>query len=97
MLACPQPLTPAGIETKPRVYVRGFCFCAATMSTARKERLMADNQPMTAEQAVTLKRLAELAYELEAFKRNLTGTEAHRRIAALTAKLKLLSEPPHTQ
>ncbi len=58
---------------------------------------MADDQPMTAEQAVTPKRVAELAYELEAFKRNLTSAEANRRIAALTAKLELLSEPPHTQ
>jgi hypothetical protein len=58
---------------------------------------MADNQPMTAEQAATLKRLAKLAYELEAFKPNLTSAEANRRIAALTAKLKLLDGPPHTQ
>ena len=52
--------------------------------------------PMTAEQAETLRRLAEAAYELEAFKRNLTGAEADLRIAALTAKLKLLDGPPHT-
>jgi hypothetical protein len=58
---------------------------------------MVDNQPMTEEQAATLKRLAELAYELEAFKPNLTSAEADRRIAALTAKLKLLDGPPHTQ
>jgi hypothetical protein len=57
---------------------------------------MADIQLMTAEQAGTLKRLAELAYELEAFKPNLTSAEADRRIAALTAKLKLLDGPPHT-
>ena len=54
------------------------------------------NQPMTAEQAVTLKRLAEAAYELDAFKPNLTRAEADLRIAMLTAKLKLLDGPPHT-
>jgi hypothetical protein len=52
--------------------------------------------PMTAEQAATLKRLAEAAYELEAFQRNLTRAEADLRIAILTAKLKLLDGPPHT-
>jgi hypothetical protein len=56
---------------------------------------MTANQPMTAEQAATLKRLAIAAYELDAFKPNLTR-EADLRIAALTAKLKLLGEPPHT-
>jgi len=50
---------------------------------------------MTAEQAATLKRLAEDAYELDAFKPNLTRGEADLR-AMLTAKLKLLDEPPHT-
>ena len=54
------------------------------------------NQPMTAEQAATLKRLAEAAYELDAFKPKLTRAEAERRIATLTAKLKLLDGPPHT-
>jgi hypothetical protein len=56
----------------------------------------ADNRPVTAEQAETLRRLAKDAYELDAFKPNLTRAEADRRIAALTAKLKLLDEPPHT-
>jgi hypothetical protein len=42
---------------------------------------------MTAQQA---------AYELEAFHLNLTRAEADLRIAMLTAKLKLLDEPPHT-
>ena len=51
---------------------------------------------MTAQQAVTLKRLAEAAYELDAFKPNLTRAEADVRITMLTAKLKLLGEPPHT-
>jgi len=40
--------------------------------------------------------LAEAAYELEAFQPNLTRAEADLRIAMLTAKLKLLDEPPHT-
>jgi hypothetical protein len=51
---------------------------------------------MTGEQAATLKRLAQAAYELEAFQPNLTLAEADLRIAMLTAKLKLLGEPPHT-
>jgi hypothetical protein len=63
-------------------------------STTRKAITAA--QPMTAEQAATLKRLAQAAYELEAFQPNLTLTEADLRIAMLTAKLKLLGEPPHT-
>jgi hypothetical protein len=53
-------------------------------------------RPMTAEQAATLKRLAEAAYELDAFKPNLTRSEADVRIAMLTPKLKGLDEPPHT-
>jgi hypothetical protein len=51
---------------------------------------------MTAEQVATLKRVAEAAYELEAFQPNLTRAEADLRIAMLTAKLKLLGGPPHT-
>jgi hypothetical protein len=51
---------------------------------------------ITGSQAATLKRLAQDAYELDAFKPNLTRTEADIRIAMLTAKLKLLDEPPHT-
>lgn len=51
---------------------------------------------MTSEQAAVLKRLAEAAYELDAFKPGLSRTEAKIRIAMLTAKLKLLDEPPHT-
>ena len=54
------------------------------------------NLPMTAEQSDTLRRLAKAAYELDAFKPNLTRTEADIRIAALKAKLKLLNGPPHT-
>jgi hypothetical protein len=64
--------------------------------TADELDALAANLPMTADQAETLKRLAEAAYELEAFKRNLTRAEAGLRIAALAAKLKLLDGPPHT-
>jgi len=55
-----------------------------------------DVQPMTAEQAATLKRLAEATYERDAYKPDLTHSEAALRIASLAAKLKLLGEPPHT-
>ena len=57
---------------------------------------MSDTRPMTPEQAATLKELAKAAYELDAFKPNLTRAEADLRIAMLTAKLKLLDGPPHT-
>jgi len=40
--------------------------------------------------------VALTAYELEAFQPNLTPPDADLRIAMLTAKLKLLGEPPHT-
>ena len=58
--------------------------------------MMTDSGPMIAEQAAMLMRLAKDAYELDAFKPNLTRAEADKRIAALTAKLKLLDGPPHT-
>jgi hypothetical protein len=51
---------------------------------------------MTAAQAARLKGLAQDAYELDAFRPNLSSAEADIRIAMLTAKLKLLGEPPHT-
>jgi hypothetical protein len=57
---------------------------------------VAGNELMTVVQAATLKNLAQLAYELDAFKPNLTRAEADKRIAMLTAKLKLLDNPPHT-
>ena len=57
---------------------------------------MTANRPMTPEQAAKLKRLAQAAYELEAFQPNLTRAEADLRISMLTAKLKLLDGPPHT-
>jgi len=68
----------------------------ATYWTVEELDPMTADPPMTAEQAATLKRLAEAAYELDAFKPNLTRAEADVRIAMLTAKLKLLDEPPHT-
>jgi hypothetical protein len=63
---------------------------------AAMQRAPDNIQPMTAEQAATLKRLATAAYELDAYKPNLTRAEADLPIAALAAKLKLLGEPPHT-
>jgi hypothetical protein len=63
---------------------------------AAMERGLDDTRPMTAEQAATLKRLAQAAYELDAFKPNLTRAEADLRVATLAAKLKLLDGPPHT-
>jgi hypothetical protein len=55
------------------------------------------DQPMTPDQAVLLRQLAEQAFDLQAFGEHLTQAEAARRIATLQAKLKLQSEPPHTQ
>lgn len=51
---------------------------------------------MTAEQAALLRRLAQDAYEPDAFNARLTQTEAATRIAMLEAKLRLLDAPPHT-
>ena len=48
---------------------------------------MSDTRPMTPEQAATLKQLAKVAYELDAFKPNLRCAEADIRIAMLKAKL----------
>jgi len=55
------------------------------------------DDPMTPEQAARLRRLAHDAFDLEAFSEHLTRTEAALRIATLEAKLRLQSEPPHTQ
>ena len=65
-------------------------------NSRRKPQPVTADGLMTAAQAATLKRLAQDAYELDAFKPNLTRTEADIRVAMLTAKLKLLDEPPHT-
>jgi Protein of unknown function (DUF3072) len=54
------------------------------------------DEPMTAEQATELKVLAYQTYEPDAYDPQITRAEAQRRIAALSAKLKLLDEPPHT-
>ena len=51
---------------------------------------------MTAEQAAMLKKLAQDAYDLDAVGPNLTQLRQDKRIATLTAKLKLLDGPPHT-
>lgn len=67
----------------------------ARTPAASHNRTTADG-PMTAAQTATLKRLAQAAYELDAFMPNLTRIEADKRIAMLTAKLKLLDGPPHT-
>jgi choline dehydrogenase-like flavoprotein len=83
-----------GTPTQMALVSRGRKIGRRRYSTTRKAITAA--QPMTAEQAATLKRLAQAAYELEAFQPNLTLTEADLRIAMLTAKLKLLGEPPHT-
>jgi hypothetical protein len=79
--------------------VRDLLQCLRRLGAAMPVRLarpMSDTESMTTEQAATLRRLAEAAYELEAYKPNLTRAEADRRIAALIAKLKLLDGPPHT-
>ena len=55
------------------------------------------DERMTPEQAALLKKLAEDAYEPDAFKPEVTRAEAARRIAMLRAELKLIGEPPHVQ
>ena len=65
-------------------------------NSRRKPQPMTADGLMTAAQAATLKSLAQDAYELDAFRPNLSSAEADIRIAMLTAKLKLLGEPPHT-
>jgi len=53
-------------------------------------RLVEECMTIAAPQAAKLKRLAQAAYDADAFKPNLTGAEADLRIAALIAKLKVL-------
>lgn len=77
----------------------GGADCQRTMAAANSRRSpvrSAIGVAMTAEQAALLKQLAHDAYEPDAFKPRLTQAEVQRRIAMLTAKLKLLDEPPHT-
>jgi hypothetical protein len=68
----------------------------AKRSATPPSRTPATELSMTVEQAARLKQLAIDAYELDAFKEVLTQAEAARRIATLSAKLKLLDGPPHT-
>ena len=65
-------------------------------NSRRKPQPMTADELMTAAQATTLKSLTQAAYELDAFRPNLSSAEADIRIGMLTAKLKLLGEPPHT-
>jgi hypothetical protein len=62
----------------------------------RASQIAVSQEVMTADQAATLRELARAAYELDAFKPNLTRVEAEKRIAMLRAKLRLLDAPPHT-
>ncbi len=66
------------------------------MSGTNRDLTTASIELMTVEQAKLLKHLAHEAYELEAFKPNLTRAKTARRIATLRAKIKLEGEPPHT-
>ena len=59
------------------------------LSTGAGERMMPA-------QRAELRKLAQDAYEPDAFSEQLTRTQAAERIAVLKAKLKLLDEPPHT-
>jgi hypothetical protein len=52
--------------------------------------------PMTEAQASRLRSLSRDAFEPDAFSPNLSQAEAARRIDALSAKLRLQDEPPHT-
>ena len=51
---------------------------------------------MTVEQAGAPQAACDRRLRADAFKEDLTQAEAARRIATLSAKLKLLDEPPHT-
>ena len=77
-------------------FARPVCRRARSFGVRDGSTVRRKQQPMTVTQAATLKRLAQDAYEPDAFKPNLTSAEADVRIAMLTAKLKLLGEPPHT-
>jgi hypothetical protein len=67
-----------------------------SVASPRETPATTGQELMTAEQSARLRELAQAAYELDAFKSNLTRTEADKRIAMLTAKLTLLDGPPHT-
>jgi len=69
---------------------------SAPSANAPEDRVNAAQAPMAPAQAAELKQLAEEAFEPDAFDPSLTQAEAGERIRALKAKLRLLSEPPHT-
>lgn len=78
----------AGMTRKPK---RRMHYCDGMAQASNAVTLM------TVEQAALLRKLAFDAYKPEAFSPTLTKTEAERRIIVLRAKMKLMSEPPHTQ
>ncbi|MGP0093484.1 MAG: DUF3072 domain-containing protein [Xanthobacteraceae bacterium] len=68
----------------------------APPAAVAKDQAISEQAPMTAAQAAELKGLAEEGLEPDAFDPSLTELEASKRIKALRAKLRLMSEPPHT-
>jgi len=68
----------------------------APPANVAKDQAISEQEPMTAAQAAELKGLAEEGLEADAFDPSLTTAEAATRIKALRAKLRLMSEPPHT-
>ena len=66
-----------------------------TGAPATNSDYAAVEEPMTEAQMSLLRRLAEEAFEPEAFSRQLSRAEAQRRIEALAAKLRLQDGPPH--
>jgi hypothetical protein len=67
----------------------------ASEPDARHASEPASLEPMSEAQAHDLKVLSEVAFEPDAYKPHLTSAEAEQRIKALSAKLRLLDEPPH--
>jgi hypothetical protein len=68
----------------------------APSAAVAKDQAISEQEPMTAAQAAELKGLAKEGLEPDAFDPSLTEAEASKRIKALKAKLRLMSEPPHT-
>ena len=60
----------------PKLAVIGVAVVAAGLLSSPCNAQLDDSRPMTSEQAASLKRLAQAAYELDAFKFNLTRSEA---------------------
>ena len=77
----------------PALAIEGAMREPARIDDASEHR--AEELAMTEEQSALLRRLAQEAFEPEAFRRNLSRGEAQRRIAALQAKLRLQDGPPH--